>query len=136
MINIEKENKIADILLDFYDEYHSNEINRPMIPSIYADKILDSLQEGPANDSFEDEVKRLWKEINTGHSYSVVDSYNLFYGLCMDIAQWQKEQMMAKAVNVTISIPSPRLDGSYTHFVDSKEALPLGDIKVLVIKED
>lgn len=43
-----EKNKIADILLDFYDEYHSNEINRPMIPSIYAGKIIDSLQEEPA----------------------------------------------------------------------------------------
>ena len=50
-------------------------------------------------------------------------------------ANWQKEQMMAKAVDVTISIPW--LNGYYTHLVDSKEALPFGDnIKVLVIKED
>lgn len=47
MIDKEKKNKIADILLDFYEEYHSNEINRPMIPSIYAGKIIDSLQEEP-----------------------------------------------------------------------------------------
>ena len=47
MTDKEKKNKIAGILLDFYDEHHSNEINRPMIPSIYAGKILDSLQEEP-----------------------------------------------------------------------------------------
>lgn len=47
MTDKEKKNKIADILLDFYDEHSSNEINRPMIPSIYAGKILDSLQEEP-----------------------------------------------------------------------------------------
>ena len=29
-----EKDKIVDILLDFYDEYQSNEINRPMIPSI------------------------------------------------------------------------------------------------------
>ena len=48
MTDKKKKNKIADILLDFYDEHCSNEINRPMIPSIYAGKILDfidSLQE-------------------------------------------------------------------------------------------
>lgn len=49
MTDKEKKNKIADILLDFYDEYDSNEINRPMIPSIYAGKILDSMQEEPVS---------------------------------------------------------------------------------------
>ena len=49
----EKKNKIVDILLDFYEEYHSNEINRPMIPSIYAGKIINSLQEEPVNKDFE-----------------------------------------------------------------------------------
>lgn len=44
-----QKNQIADILLDFYEEYHSNEINRPMIPSIYAGKIIDSLQEEPVS---------------------------------------------------------------------------------------
>lgn len=49
-------------------------------------------KEEPVNDSFEAEVKKLWEEINTGHNYSIVDSYNIFYGLCLDIAEWQKEQ--------------------------------------------
>lgn len=49
MTDKEKKNQIADILLDFYDEYDSNVINRPMIPSIYACKILDSLQEEPVD---------------------------------------------------------------------------------------
>lgn len=136
MINKEKKNKIADILLDFYDEYHSNEINRPMIPSIYVGKILNSLQEESANGNFEAEVKNLWKEINTGHNYSIVDSYNQFYGLCMEIADWQKGQLIAKAVDVTINIPCPKIDGSYTQLVDSKEALPFGEkLKVLVINK-
>lgn len=38
-----KKSKISDILLEFYEEYQSNMPNRPMIPSIYAGKILDSL---------------------------------------------------------------------------------------------
>ena len=60
-------------------------------------QIAIDLQEEPANDSFEAEVKKLWKEINTGHSYSIVDSYNQFYGLCMDIADWQKENLWKPA---------------------------------------
>lgn len=52
-------------------------------------------------------------------------------------AEWQKEQMMAKAVDVTIAIPYQNGDGGYSQLVDSKEALPFGDkLKVLVIKED
>ena len=52
-------------------------------------------------------------------------------------ASWQKEQMMAKAVDVTIAIPYPNGYGGYTQLVDSQEALPFGEnIKVLVIKED
>lgn len=52
-------------------------------------------------------------------------------------ANWQKEQMMAKAVDVTIAIPYPNGYGGYTQLVDSQEALPFGDnIKVWVIKED
>jgi len=52
----------------------------------------DSLTQEPVNNGFEAEVKKLWEEINTGHSYSIVDSYNIFYGLCMDIADWQKQK--------------------------------------------
>lgn len=83
-------------------------------------------KEESVSDSFEDEVKRLWQEINTGHSYSIVDSYNQFYGLCLDIAEWQKEQMVAKAVKVSnTSIVSLPVNCN----------LKVGD-KVLIIKED
>ena len=52
-------------------------------------------------------------------------------------ANWQKQQMMAKAVDVTIAIPYQNSEGGYTQLVDSKKGLPFGDnIKVLVIKED
>lgn len=57
--------------------------------------------------------------------------------LAHHFANWQKEQMLAKSVDVTIAIPYPNGYGGYTQLVDSKEALPFGDnIKVLVIKED
>lgn len=42
--------KIMDILLEFYEEYQGNIPNRPMIPSIYANKIIDSLQEEPVSE--------------------------------------------------------------------------------------
>jgi hypothetical protein len=89
---------------------------------------IKALQQEPANDSFEDEVKRLWEEINTGHSYSIVDSYNQFYGLCLEIADWQKEQMLAKAVKVNISNAS-------IVSLPVNCNLKVGD-KVLIIKED
>ena len=41
--------KIIDILLEFYEEYQDNIPNRPMIPSIYAGKILDSLPAEPVS---------------------------------------------------------------------------------------
>ena len=65
-------------------------------------------KEEPINDSFETEVKKLWMEINTGHSYSIVDSYNIFYGLCMDIAEWQKEQQ-----NIIEPIGEPQVKESF-----------------------
>lgn len=54
MTDKEKKSQIVDILLDFYDEYDSNVINRPMIPNIYAGKILGSLQEEPVSEELED----------------------------------------------------------------------------------
>lgn len=52
-------------------------------------------------------------------------------------AKWQKYQLMAKAVDVTIAIPYQNGDGGYTQLVDSKEGLPFGEnLKVLVIKKE
>ena len=56
-------------------------------------EFIDSLREEPISNDFEEIVKNLWNEINTGHEYSVIESYNVFYGLCLDIANWQKEQV-------------------------------------------
>lgn len=51
-------------------------------------------------------------------------------------ANWQKEQMMAKAFDVTIAIAYPNGYGGYTQLVDSQEALPFGEkVKVLVINK-
>ena len=121
------------------------------------------LQEEPANDNFEGEVKKLWDEINTGHNYSIVDSYNQFLGLCMDIADWQKtrdqeitetaihhayhngklemkEHMIANAVDGFVIEDIEEGNGD---FLLSADYLPkdmgLKDkqkVKVIVIKED
>lgn len=65
--------------------------------------------------------------------YTVADKARIFKAG----AQWKEEQIMAKVVDVTISIPYPNGDGEYSQIVDSKVALPFGDnIKVLVIKEE
>ena len=37
-------------------------------------------------------AKKLWNEINTGHEYSIIDSYNQFYGICMEIAEMVQEE--------------------------------------------
>ena len=104
---------------------------------------IKALQEELANDSFEAEVKKLWEEINTGHSYSIVDSYNLFYGLCMDIAQWQKEQMMAKAVDGVVTFDyygdDNKTYGCIAHDSFCLEDFGLKDmdkVKMILIKED
>ena len=48
-----------------------------------------------------------------------------------------EQQLMAKAVDVTIAIPYQNGYGGYTQLVDSKDGLPFGEnLKVLVIKED
>ena len=81
-------------------------------------------EEKPASEDFEEIVKGLWNEINSGHEYSVIESYNVFYGLCLDIANWQKEQMIAKAVDGEV--------GYWNH-----RGLEEDDkCKVITIKED
>ena len=55
---------------------------------------------------------------------------------CRPQSQW-KEQLMAKAVDVTIAIPYQNGYGGYTQLVDSKEGLPFGEnLKVLVIEKE
>ena len=48
-----------------------------------------------------------------------------------------EQQMMAKAVDVTIAIPYQNGYGGYTQLVDSNESLPFGEnLKVLVIEKE
>ena len=52
--------KIIDILLEFYEEYQDNIPNRPMIPNIYASKIINSMQEEPVSED-NTAMGSLWK---------------------------------------------------------------------------
>ena len=103
LINKIRNNRSFDLRAsEFYEPFDiSDETIKDMADDFYylLKDVLNYLvgKEEPANNSFENEVKKLWEEINTGHSYSIVDSYNLFYGLCMDIAQWQKENLWKPA---------------------------------------
>ena len=58
-----------------------------------------SMQKENVSDDFENVVIKLWNELNTGHEYSVIESYNVFYGLCLDIANWNKEQIIKRLCN-------------------------------------
>lgn len=61
---------------------------------------IDSLQEELVSDNIisviDKQAKRLWNEINTGHEYSIIDSYNQFYGICMEIAESIKEEPVSE----------------------------------------
>ena len=97
---------------------------------------IKALQEEPANDSFEAEVKKLWEEINTGHSYSIVDSYNQFYGLCLEIADWQKEQLMKDAVDGLV-VCNNLTHGFKDIVMEIPSFLNVGDkVKLIILKED
>ena len=120
--------------------------------------LLDSIQEELVSEEFEEQVKALWKEVNTGHTYSIIGSYNIFYGVCLDIANWQKQQdqstielaedhamlagmekmreeMMSKAIDTTIKQGCTEV-GIVIKGLD-KTKFSFGDkVKVIVIKED
>jgi hypothetical protein len=38
-------------------------------------------------DIVDKEANSIWKEINTGGSHSIIDSFNQFYGICMQVAE-------------------------------------------------
>ena len=157
----DKSDDFTKALAECIHNAQCNVVDPMVFAEIWKDELIKlSKCEEPVSEDLEAEVKKLWEEINTGHSYSIVDSYNIFYGLCMDIAEWQKQkdanlifnakedgyrlgfatmkqQLMAKAVDVTIAIPYQNGYGGYTQLVDSKETLPFGEnLKILVIKDD
>ena len=98
------------------------------------DALLDSLQEEPVSEDFEEVVKTLWNEINSGHEYSVIESYNVFYGLCLDIANWQRTQMMSKAIDAhCFGFQGAAL---FSFRLPADKYLVGSEVKVIVIKED
>lgn len=93
MTDKEKLNAIRAEVQNYIDAAHKAHTNITEGNFAHLLSFIDSLQEEHVSKDFEAKVKNLWKEINTGHNYSIVDSYNQFYGLCMDIAEWQREQI-------------------------------------------
>ena len=89
MTDLEKKSKIADIIMDAIEEYNINEINRPMIPSIYAGKILDSLQEELVSKELEEEIKR--------YLHKVYDRDTTVGDVARHFAKWQKEHLWKPA---------------------------------------
>lgn len=169
-----QKNQIADILLDFYDEYDSNVINRPMIPNIYAGKILDFMQEKPISEDLEEAAEE-WDESlyrsdafkagakwQEGKDKSITEDLGKYINelskqfpevsfaklsrIAIRVAKWQKEQIMAKAIDGEI-LEIEDNDGamcSHTHLElciesDTLEKNGFKDnnkVKVIVIKED
>lgn len=100
---------------------------------------LDDMQEEPVSEDLDKEIdnahKLFYEEVgwnsDEGARAYVADWFAHYF------ANWQKQQLMSKAVDVTIAIPYQNGYGGYTQLVDSKEGLPFGEnLKVLVIKED
>ena len=106
----------------------------------YHNFIIYECKEEPVSDEFEEQVKALWKEVNTGHNYSIIGSYNIFYWLCLDIANWQKEQMMKDATEAYIrrnKYTKKKVLNGFDVTCDAVQKFNGGDkVKVIVIKED
>lgn len=88
-----------------------------------------------ASEDLEEVVEKLWQEINTGHQYSILDSYNQFYGICLDVCEWQKQQMMKDAIDAEITYGKSLAIPSLGYKLD-KEGLDFSDkVKVIIIKK-
>lgn len=102
MTDKEKKNKIADILLEFYEEYQGNIPNRPMIPSIYAGKILDLLQEELISEELEKAANEWDAKASFTPFYMALDDKGNPNGVKQDYtthaesfkagAKWQKQK--------------------------------------------
>lgn len=95
MTDKEKKSKIADILMDFQEEYSNEVINRPMLASLYAGNILsfiDSLQEEPASEDLEE----------ASRNYADNEEYgdDVYFAIKVAFkagAEWQKENIWKPA---------------------------------------
>ena len=145
MTDKEKKNKIANILLDFYDEYHSNEINRPMIPSIYAGKILDSMPEDPVSADLEEEAEKYLEEHIDGGSATERNGFKTWGKyIARHFAEWQKQQIMknAKSGVVKADYQIAMDDGLWLDLDPCMQLTPVLDVNpgdkvtIIAIKEE
>ena len=95
---------------------------------------IKALQKEPASEDLEEAAKRYATDGDEISGLYIIDEE---VDAFIAGANWQKQQMMAKAVDVTIAIPYQNGYGGYTQLVDSKEGLPFSEnLKVLVIKKE
>ena len=97
MTDKEKKSKIADILMDFQEEYSNEVINRPMLASLYAGNILsfiDSLQEEPISEELEEACEQLAENArkHKAETSSPFFSQTDYKQGVIDGAKWQKKQ--------------------------------------------
>jgi hypothetical protein len=132
-------NEIMDIFDSLQEESVSEEFEKAL-----AEEWQGYVDRGAATvDALEDNTQELafakgfyrganWQKTKDQSIIELAEDHAMLAGM-----EKMKEQMMVKAVDVTIAIPYPNGYGGYTQLVDSKEALPFGDnIKFLVIKEE
>lgn len=101
MTDKEKKSKIADILMDFQEEYSNEVVNRPMLASLYAGNILsfiDSLQEKPVSEELEKAAKDYSNNLDNIRGSMGEQTRNAFKAG----AKWQKEQMLKKSFGATV----------------------------------
>ena len=98
---MDKIEKITEIILDYMDEYNSNEPNRPMIPRLCAEKVLktiNSLPEEPVSEDLNEAAKD-YADLQTEGPYEDIDIEIAF----RDGARWQAKQDTIKAID-TINV--------------------------------
>lgn len=156
MTDKEEKSKIADILLEFYEEYQCNISNRPMIPSLYASKIIDSMQEEPTIPDIVDEHfdEMLGEEPVSEDLEEAADNCYYRNHACaresfIEGAQWQKQQMMKDSVlcgvdgwfinNKRNCRKNGRFHKYYVSTITHDKPLPMEngkDYRLIIIKED
>lgn len=96
---------------------------------------IDSMQEEPASEDLDEAVNNYIKE----NGYDGLDSREEVKYIANHFAQWQKEQMMAKAIDATIEEPEPLLWevlGELEGLFVVENNLHDGDgVKVIIVKE-
>lgn len=95
-IQLYTQSEVLKQVLDYIDKVQEEPQVKESAKVQHVDKMCkengNSLTQELVNEGLEEEVRKLWREINTGHEYAILDSYDILYGMCLDIANWQKEQ--------------------------------------------